>query len=223
MKDKKLKIINKAQRLKAFEQIDLYPVTDQALSLGRSDLEVLEGLIEGGAKIVQLREKHLGKRELFELARAFRSRTEKAGMLLIINDHIDIALACGADGVHLGQDDLPMEAARLAAPELIIGVSTHNLPEALGAQQQRADYVNIGPIFPTQTKQVAMKPLGPSAIKGIAAHLKIPYTVMGGINRSNIGQVLEAGARRVAVVTAVTGAEDVGRTVRELRQMIIGA
>jgi len=213
---------NKNQRIEAFNQIDLYPVTDQGLSLGRTDLEVLEGLIAGGARIVQLREKHISKKDLYHLAQAFRQRTSQAGMLLIINDHLDIALACGADGVHLGQDDLPPAAAKELAPELIIGVSTHNLEEALEAQEQGADYVNIGPIFATQTKELSMKPLGPEAIKEIAPHLKIPFTVMGGINRSNIQEVLQAGARRIAVVTAVTKAGDIGQAVRELRQIING-
>lgn len=213
---------NKQQRLKAFDKIDLYPVTDQGLSLGRTDLEVLEGLIAGGARIVQLREKHISKKDLYHLAQAFRQRTSQAGMLLIINDHLDIALACGADGVHLGQDDLPPAAAKELAPELIIGVSTHNLEEALEAQEQGADYVNIGPIFATQTKELSMKPLGSEAIEQIAPRLKIPFTVMGGINQNNIGQVLQAGARKIAVVTAVTKAGDIGLAVQELRKTISG-
>jgi thiamine-phosphate pyrophosphorylase len=211
---------NKSQRLKAFQQIDLYPVTDQGLSLGRTDLEVLEGLIAGGARIVQLREKHFSKKEFHQLAQAFREKTVQTGMLLIINDHLDIALSCGADGVHLGQDDLPLAVAKKLAPELIIGVSTHNIEEALKAQEQGADYVNIGPIFATSTKELSMTPLGPGMIQKISPHLKIPFTVMGGINRSNIEQVIQAGARRIAVVTAVTKAEDIGQAVRELRQAI---
>lgn len=213
---------SKSQRLKAFGQIDIYPVTDQGLSLGRTDLEVLEGMIAGGARVVQLREKHLSKKDLYLLAQAFRERTAKAGMLLIINDHLDIALACGADGVHLGQDDLPFSAARKLAPELIIGVSTHDLDEALMAQEQGADYVNIGPIFATSTKKVPMSPLGPGMIQKIAPHLKVPFTVMGGINRANIQEVLQAGARKIAVVTAVTRAEDIGQAVQELQKTISG-
>ncbi|MDO9026761.1 MAG: thiamine phosphate synthase [bacterium] len=213
---------NKNQRIEAFNQIDIYPVTDQGLSLGRTDLEVLEGLIAGGARIVQLREKHLSKKDFYRLALAFRKKTSEAGMLLIINDHLDIALTCGADGVHLGQDDLPPAAAKELAPELIIGVSTHNLGEALLAQEQGADYVNIGPIFATQTKELSMKPLGPEAIEQISPQLKVPFTVMGGINQTNIGQVLKAGARKIAVVTAVTKADDIAQAVRDLRKIIAG-
>jgi thiamine-phosphate pyrophosphorylase len=211
---------NKTQRIRAFDQIDIYPVTDQSLSLGRTDLEILDGLVGGGARIVQLRGKHLSKKDFYQMAMAFREKTTKAGMLLIINDHLDIALACGADGVHLGQDDLPLAAARKLAPNLIIGVSTHSLEEALKAQKQMAAYVNIGPIFATRTKEVTMDPLGPEAIKKIAPQLKIPFTVMGGINATNIDQVLRAGARRIAVVSAVTKASDIGRAVRELRETI---
>lgn len=211
---------NKGQRLKAFQEIDLYPVTDQGLSLGRTDLEILDGLIAGGARIVQLREKPLSKKDFYSLALKFRERTARAGLLLIINDHLDIALSCGADGVHLGQDDLPLEAARKIAPELIIGVSTHNLKEALLAQEQGADYVNIGPIFATLTKEVLTAPLGPEAIKIIAPNLEIPFTVMGGINSSNIDRVLSAGARRIAVVSAVTKASNIEQAVRNLRRII---
>ncbi|MDI6738893.1 MAG: thiamine phosphate synthase [Candidatus Edwardsbacteria bacterium] len=208
------------ERLDAFQQIDLYPVTDQAQSLGRSNDEVLSGIIAGGARIVQLREKELGKREFYEMACRFRAATERHGLLLIINDHLDVALACGADGVHLGQDDLPLSAARKIAPELLIGISTHSLDEARCAQSQGADYVNIGPIFPTSTKQVTIPPRTPQAIREAAPHLTIPFTVMGGINRSNIGQVLAAGARRIAVVTAVATAPDIAAAVRSLRETI---
>ncbi len=211
----------RSERLSAFAAVDLYPVTDSSQSLGRSDEEILDGIIAGGARIVQLREKHLSKRDLFALARRFRETTAAAGLLLIVNDHLDVALACGADGVHLGQDDLPLAAARQLAPELIIGVSTHDLPQALAAQQDGADYINIGPIFPTGTKQVPTPPRTPDAIREVAPHLTIPFTVMGGINRDNIGQVLEAGARKVAVVTAVTTAPDVAAAVRELRGLIL--
>lgn len=213
-------MMNKTERIGAFDTIDLYPVTDSSQSLGRSNYEVLEGIIAGGARIVQLRDKNLAKKELYILAREFRQLTERAGMLLVINDHVDIALAVGADGVHLGQEDLPLEAARGIAPELIIGISTHSLEQALVAQEGGADYVNIGPIFPTGTKATAMAPLGPGAVSQIAPRLGIPFTVMGGINRENIGRVLEAGARKVAVVTAVTWAGDIATEVRLLRGII---
>ena len=173
--------MDREERKSFFETVDIYPVTCERLSCGRSDLEVLAGLIEGEAKIVQLREKDLCERDFFRLAEIFRERTAKAGMLLIINDRVDVAIAVGADGVHLGQDDFPVPSARIIAPDLIVGASSHSLEEALRAQDEGADYVNIGPIFPTGTKQGVDHFLGPGAISQIAPRLRIPFTIMGGI------------------------------------------
>jgi len=212
--------MNRQMRKEKFLQVDLYPVTCERLSAGRSNLDVLDAAIRGGAKIIQLREKELATRDLFGMALAFRKRTAEAGMLLIINDRIDIALAVDADGVHLGQEDLPLAAARRIASELLIGVSTHSREEALQAQEESADYVNIGPIFPTRTKEGVNRFLGPEAIPGIAAGLAIPFTVMGGINSANIGKVVSQGAHRVAVVTAVTMADDMAGAVAALRERI---
>ena len=212
--------MNRQIRKTVFEQVDIYPVTCRKLSGGRSDLEVLEGVIQGGAGIIQLREKELSKKELYLLALQFREATTKAGVLLIINDHVDIALAVNADGVHLGQDDLPVPAARKLAPELLIGASTHSLQEALSAQAQGADYINIGPIFPTSTKEGVKDFLGPEAISAISSRIDIPFTVMGGIKESNIDQVLAHGARRVAMVTAITQAPNIAWAVSTLKARI---
>jgi thiamine-phosphate pyrophosphorylase len=212
--------MNRAIRETMFDSVDIYPVTCEKLSEGRSNLEVLEGVIQGGARIVQLREKDASTRMLYDLAVRFRESTAKAGVLLIINDRLDIALAVEADGVHLGQDDLPLAVARKLAPELILGVSTHSLEEALQAQSAGADYVNIGPIFPTSTKAGIKDFLGPEAIAAIGPQLRIPFTVMGGIHSRNLDQVLEQGARRVAMVTEITRAPDIAESVRELRRRI---
>ena len=203
---------------------DLYPVTCQALSKGRSNLDVLDALIEGGARVVQLREKELSDREFFEMARAFRQRTEQAGMTLIINDRVDVCRAVEADGVHLGQDDFPLrEARRLLGPNTIIGVSTHRVEQALRAVEEGADYINVGPIFETQTKQHSGPPVGLDLFREIRRLVNIPITVMGGIKLENLDQVLEAGARRIAVVSAVVGADDIATTVRQFRRRILKA
>jgi len=212
--------MDRETRKRMFEEIDLYPVTCEKLSAGRSNREVLEAVIRGGARIIQLREKECSKGDFYRMASVFRNITAEAGVLLMINDHLDVALAVGADGVHLGQDDLPLAAARMIAPELLIGISTHSRRQALEAQSGGADYVNIGPIFPTRTKEGAGRFLGPEAIPGIAADLAIPFTVMGGINDANIDQVLSQGARRVAVVTAVTQADDMAAAAASLRERI---
>ena len=213
--------MNRKERIEAFKKIDIYPVTCRELSEGRTNIEVLDAVLAGGAKIIQLREKDWEKREIFELALEFRKRTIVHDALLIINDHIDIALATEADGVHLGQDDLPISAARKIASDLLLGASSHSLEEALMAEKDGADYVNIGPVFPTKTKKKLTRFLGPEAIAEIGPKLKIPFTTMGGINQNNIQDVLEKGAKRIAMVTGITQAPDIADRVRALREMIL--
>jgi thiamine-phosphate pyrophosphorylase len=212
--------MTRERRRARFDKIDVYPVTCERLSAGRSNLEVLEAVIRGGARIIQLREKEWSKRDLFALALNFREVTARADVLLIINDHLDIALAAGADGVHLGQDDLPITAARRLAPDLVIGISTHSLEEALDAERDGADYVNIGPVFATSTKAGVDRGLGPEAIATIGSRLEVPFTVMGGITAANFDEVLVAGVRRVAMITAITQAADIAETVRLFRERI---
>ena len=213
--------MNRKERLETFKKIDIYPVTCQELSEGRSNLEVLDAVLAGGAKIIQLREKDWDKKKIFELAVEFRKRTLAQKAILIINDHLDIALAAEADGVHLGQDDLPISAARKIAPEIILGASSHSLEEALKAEKDGADYVNIGPIFPTKTKKKLTRFIGPEAIAEISPKIGIPFTVMGGINQDNIQDVLKKGANRIAMVTGITRATDIADIVRKLRGIIL--
>lgn len=207
-------------RILLFQQVDVYPVTCERLSEGRTNLEVLEAAIKGGTKIIQLREKDHPKRDLYNLALKFRKITARAGVLLMINDHVDVALSVEADGVHLGQDDLPVPVARQLAPELLIGASTHSLEQALQAEKDGADYINIGPIFSTTTKEGVGRSLGPAVISEISPRIKVPFTVMGGITEKNIDQVLTRGARRVAMVTAITRAADIAQKVRSLQDKI---
>jgi thiamine-phosphate pyrophosphorylase len=207
------------ERLAAFAQTDLYVVITEAFCAGRTALEVLAKVLEAGVGLVQMREKELDGRQLYLRAVEFRRLTSAAGALLIVNDRLDIALAVGADGVHLGQSDLPVNAARKIAPHLIVGASTYGLEEALAAQDAGASYVNLGPIFPTQTKPAAV-PLGPQIIPGIGPRLRIPWTTMGGIKSANIDEVVSRGARHPAVMTAVTAAADIAGAARELRAKI---
>ena len=212
-----------AERMARFGEADLYAVITESFCGGRPALEVLDACLEAGVGLVQYREKGLDGRALYEGALAFRQRTRESGALLIVNDRIDVALAIEADGVHLGQSDLPIASARRIAPELILGASSHNLDEALAVQAAGASYVNIGPIFETRTKAVASGAIGPGAIAAIAPHLQVPFTCMGGIKAHNMGEVLSRGARHVAVVTAVTAAEDVRAAAAELRALILEA
>ena len=207
------------ERKKRFDDIDLYVVTCEKLSNGRSNLEVLDAVIKGGGKIIQLRDKQISKRDFFQLAKKFREITLKAGILLIINDYLDVAMAVDADGVHLGQEDFPLKEARALAPNLILGRSVHSLEQAKIAEAEGADNINIGPIFPTGTKEHAQA-IGTEAIKKIAPEISIPFTVMGGIKLSNIKETVDAGAKKLALVTAVTQAADMVSAVKELRSQI---
>lgn len=206
-----------AERIQRFSEIDLYPVISSEFTNDRPVLDVLMAVADGGARIVQLREKNKSKCEIYKLAEAYRDITAKYDMLFMMNDHVDIALATGADGVHLGQDDLPIEAARRIAPDLLIGNSTHNIEEALAAAQAGAGCINIGPIFTTTTKNVQCGALGLDTLKSIASQVKMPFSVMGGIKEHHIRQLLDCGAHRIAMVTEITMAEDVCAKVRQLR------
>jgi len=212
--------MSKVERLARFDRTDLYVVITEAFCAGRSSLDVLDSVLAAGVTLVQFREKDWDADAMRERALAFRERTAKAGALLIIDDDVDMALSVGADGVHLGQDDTPVPIARRQAPELIIGASTHNLEEAVRAQADGADYANIGPIFATQTKETGFEPLGPESLDTIAPHLTIPWTTMGGIKPNNIGALTARGAKRVAVVTAVTAADDVEAAAKDLRALL---
>jgi len=210
-----------ATRAALLREADLYVVITESFCAGRASLEVLDACLDAGVRMVQLREKELPDRDLLALARSWREATLHTGALFILDDRVDIALAADADGVHLGQSDLPLEAARRIAPELLLGASTHNLEQALDAQERQADYINIGPIFPTKTKTATAAPVGPELIAEIRPRLRIPFTCMGGIKTDNVDRVLEQGAQIVAVVTAVTAAPDIRAATTELRHRIL--
>ncbi len=211
----------KERRLAAFNEIDVYPVTCERRSRNRNDEEIVAAVIEGGAKVIQLRDKDSSTKVLFEKAKKIQEICKNANILLIINDHLDIAMAINADGVHLGQEDMPIGVAKKLMPDKIIGASTHTLREALLAQNEGADYLNIGPIFPTKTKDNIDKFLGPDIITNICSHVTIPFTVMGGINMDNIGTVLEKGAKKIAIVSGITEAGNVTKMVQDIREKIL--
>lgn len=201
---------------------DLYVVTDSALSKGRSDSEVAKLAYEGGADMVQLRMKNADGRVMLEEAEAIREVADDMCRYFVVNDRVDIAMASGADGVHLGQSDIPVEVARdLMGETALIGVSVHNVEEALIAQENGADYVGVGAIFKTSTKADAVQGLGLDAIFSIKQEVKIPVVAIGGINRGNIQDVIRSGADSAAVVSAVVAADDVTAATRELRDLIL--
>ncbi len=177
-------------------------MTDQAVS-GRSHTQVARKAISSGIRIIQLREKRISKREIFREALKMREITSQQNATFIVNDYIDIALAADADGVHLGQNDMPVtEARKLMGKKRIIGISTHNLRQALLAENEGADYIGFGPIFATSTKD-AGRPRGIRALEKIRKQVNIPIVAIGGISSDNIRQVLNAGADSVAVASAI--------------------
>jgi len=196
----------------------LYPVISSGFCKNRDPIFVLNEIIAGGATIVQLREKNLSKKELSKLALEFREITKKSGVTLIIDDEVDVALSVGADGVHLGQDDLPLTLARKIAPNLIIGISTHNETEIREAEINGATYINIGPIFKTNTKSVSIDPLGLEFLKNVKTSL--PYSVMGGIKKDNILDLIKIGVKNIACITEITEADNIREKVRELLTLI---
>ena len=210
-----------AERMERFEKSDLYVVITESFCAGGSSLEVLGLVLEAGVTLIQFREKDLDDDRMYDRALAFRRKTYDAGALLIIDDRLDIALAVDADGVHLGRHDLPISIARKLAPDMIIGASSHSVEQALEAENAEASYVNIGPIYPTQTKLKTASPVGPEIIAKVSEEVSIPVTCMGGIKPENISEVLAHGARHPAVVTAVTAHPDPKAAAAELREKIL--
>ena len=201
---------------------DLYVVTDSDLSKGRTDAEVARLAYEGGADAVQLRMKHSDGREMLEQALEIRKVADEYCRFFFVNDRVDIALASGADGVHLGQSDIPLEVARdLMGETAIIGVSVDNVEQAVAAAEGGADYIGIGAIFNTSTKPDAKQGVGLGAIYEIRQAVDIPIVAIGGINRGNIQDVVRAGADAAAVVSAVVAQDDIRSAAHELRDLIL--
>jgi thiamine-phosphate pyrophosphorylase len=202
----------------------LHVLTDRDWSHGRDLLAVAAAALEGGATVIQLRDKAATTRTLVEEGLALRELTRQHGALLIVNDRVDVALAVDADGAHVGQDDLPAALARrLLGPQRILGVSAGNLAEAEQAIAAGADYLGVGPIYPTRGKADAGPATGVALLREIAARYSTPLVAIGGINAANAAAVIEAGACGVAVITAVVNAEDVTGAARALHKAVITA
>ncbi|GAB3678795.1 thiamine phosphate synthase [Halopiger thermotolerans] len=188
-----------------------YLVTQASLSEGRSTLEIVEAAIDGGIDAVQLREKDTDARRRYELGLEVRDLTAEAGVDLIVNDRVDIARAIDADGVHVGQSDLPVAVARdLLGPDAIVGCSASTVEEAREAEAEGADYLGVGTIYGTTSKDVDPEKdrIGPERVADIADAVSIPIVGIGGITADNAGPIVEAGATGVAVISEITAAED---------------
>lgn len=191
----------------------LYAILDPEQTKGRSPESVLRKLLEGGATFLQLRVKTIVPREFFELARWVRSETRAHGCQLIVNDRVDIALACDADGVHLGQEDLPLASGRKLMRDKIVGISTHDISQAKEAEQSGADYIGFGPMFGTTTKATGYSARGVEMLREIRAAVKLPIVAIGGINEQNAHQVWQAGADSAAIISDILAADDVAAKV----------
>ena len=199
----------------------LYLVTDRVLSGGRRLEQIVRQSVASGVTVVQLREKDAGAREFLNQAFSLRQMTTVLAIPFIINDRVDIALACRADGVHLGQEDMPCALARrIAGEDMIIGVSVSTVEEALKAEADGADYLGIGPLFATTTKADASAATGLGVLRTIREAVRIPLVGIGGITSGNAGDVIRAGADGVAVVSAIIASLDPGAAARALRSAI---
>ena len=199
----------------------LYLVTDRHLAGGRALSEIVMESVAGGVSCVQLREKKLGTREFVQEAKWIHDLLLVAGVPLIINDRIDVAQACNAEGVHLGQSDMHIKDARkILGPDIIIGISAESLQDAVDAEKDGADYIGISPVFSTKTKEDIATPLGLEGVAEIRKNVDIPLVGIGGINDKNCADVVRYGADGIAVVSAIIAAEDVMAATSRLRRKI---
>ena len=208
------------ERIEIFKSSDIYPVVSSEFCNARNVCNIVADIAAAGAKIVQIREKNISDCAMLELVKKCKLITDKHQMLLIVDDRVDIAMAAGADGVHLGQEDFPLSAAKKLAPDMIFGVSTHNAEEIRKAVADTCSYLNIGPMFPTQTKSVSCGALGLAEIEKLKTLVPCPFSIMGGIKEHHLPMLCSKGFRHIAMVTEITTAPDVTVKVRQLRKLM---
>lgn len=194
----------------------LYAIVDTAQTGGRPLVSVIDAMLAGGVSVLQLRVKDRPADEFLRLALTTRERTTRAGCLFIVNDRVDIALAARADGVHLGQDDLPLEAARPLVGEMLIGISTHSLEQAEAAERGGADYIGFGPMFPTRTKETGYGSRGVAMLESVRRRVGIPIVAIGGITAENAARTWNSGADAAAMISYLTQSDDVTARVKEV-------
>lgn len=199
----------------------LYAIIDTSfIALSEAERTAVE-MLEGGAKIIQLRAKDSPTGPMLEAARKIRALTVSYGALFIVNDRVDVALLSRANGAHLGNDDIPLEDARkLLGKNSIIGISTHTRQEALAAQKRGADYISFGPVFATKTKKDAFSPRGLEALKQAVEAVSIPVVAIGGINEKNLSDVLKTGASAVAIISDILTAPCIRDRVKALEEVL---
>lgn len=198
----------------------IYALTAENLSNGRSNIEVVDELIKAGITFLQYREKDKKAKAMYEECLVIREKTRAAGVTFIVNDHVDLAIAVKADGVHIGQEDLPPQVVRkLIGKDLLLGLSTHN-PDQVRMSEicSVVDYIGVGPVFETKTKKDVCDAVGLEYVRYVAANSKLPFVAIGGIKEHNIAEVANAGAKTIAVVSDIVGAADMTAKVQCLRK-----
>lgn len=199
----------------------LYCITGEKFSRGRTNLQVVKEMIEAGIRIIQYREKEKKARHKYQECLEIRKMTEEAGVIFIVNDDVDIAVLVKADGVHIGQDDLPIEKVReLVGEEMLIGLSTHSPRQAEEAVAKGADYIGVGPIFQTFTKKDVGEPVGLEYLNYVVRNVSLPFVAIGGIKGHNIGEVARRDARLICAVTEILEADDLKEAILSLREKI---
>lgn len=201
---------------------ELYAVTDRKMLGNTTEAEAARLCFEGGADVVQLRLKDADGGEMLGIAREMQAVADEFNGFFIVNDRLDVAILAGADGVHLGQSDIPVrEARKLAGDDMIIGASVNSVEEAIKAVEDGADYLGVGSIFATDTKPDAEQGIGLDAIFDIKRAVDVPVVGIGGINAGNLLDVIHAGADGVAVVSAIMSKPDIKKAAHELKVMIL--
>ena len=199
----------------------LYGLTAEKFSLGRTNAEVVEAMLDAGLRIIQYREKTKKMGVKYEECLRLRAMTRQAGAAFIVNDDIDLALLVDADGVHVGQEDLPVAAVRsLVGPDRAIGLSTHSPEQARAAVEAGADYIGVGPIFATQTKDDVCAPVGLTYLDFVAGSIDLPFVAIGGIKERNLAEVAARGGRCAALVTEIVGERDIRGKVAALKRIL---
>ena len=207
--------------MRKFPKTDIYAITDSGLSLGRP-LEVVVGaLLDAGVTMIQYREKKKKAGEMLRECELIRKMTRDAGAFFIVNDHVDIAVLVGADGVHVGQEDLPVPAVRkLVGEDCVIGLSTHAPDQVLAAVRDGADYIGVGPLFATQTKEDVSAPVGLEFLEQVVVMQALPFAAIGGIKRHNVGDLVRRGCSCCCMVSELVGAPDIAARVAEIRKIM---
>jgi thiamine-phosphate pyrophosphorylase len=209
--------------MKSLQDVRLYCFSPGDFLMGRDPIEMVTAQIKGGADVIQLREKNLPKREALELGLAIRDLAKQTGVLFIVNDELDLALILEADGVHLGQDDIPIKCARPLLKDKIIGISTHSLDQAQEAIDSGADYIGIGPVFKTETKIKADPVISIELILKVKGLSPVPVIAIGGIGEDNIDLLVDRGIKQVAIISDILCSKDIEAKTRALKEKLKGA